>query len=464
MTVRHPRRPGGAAVRAGAAAAARTSLAATALAGSLLVSPLGALPAAAAADPGDGLWSYTATGVAEAHATTTGEGLTVAVLSGTINPAAPDLVGADVQASTTCYDADGTQRSPVSTGPDALVGTEATALIVGTGAGAAGQPGVRGVAPGASVLHVAVEGMAGIHGINGELFTCLPRTGEMGSHFFADAVDLAIEAGAKILVLPSRPALVFDDTEIDALLRAYEAGMVVVAEAEYSFIDEKVQEPATLNGVVSVSATDASGDLPAYFTPPRDRQLAVLAPGAVLRTPAVGAAGAWDAYALTAEVDRFGAPWTAGVLALAWSQHPDATANQMIQALVRTTAGAADDGELPRHDDEYGYGLVSVPRLLAVDPTTLPDENPLWHPVSDSGARPTTTQIHEATGYTEPTAEPTDDAAEDPAGPYDEDGDAGGSGASGFPLTPVLGGAAALLVAAAVAAVLVRRRATRRDT
>ena len=58
-----------------------------------------ALPAGAATDDPTqgGLWYYNVPGLAQVHASgVTGAGITVAVIDGPINPAAPDLVGANL--------------------------------------------------------------------------------------------------------------------------------------------------------------------------------------------------------------------------------------------------------------------------------------------------------------------------------------------------------------------------------
>ncbi|GIG36069.1 hypothetical protein [Cellulomonas pakistanensis] len=53
-------------------------------------------PVAASAATDDGRWYYDLTGVAEAHQLSTGEGITIGLLDGPMNPAAPDLAAADV--------------------------------------------------------------------------------------------------------------------------------------------------------------------------------------------------------------------------------------------------------------------------------------------------------------------------------------------------------------------------------
>lgn len=428
-----------------------------AAAGALVLAVAGALasPAAGAVDPAavdDGLWYHTRTGVAEAHARTTGGGVTIAVLDTMINPDAPDLAGSGVQVTGTCRADDGSLHPATSTGEDARHGTEVTALLVGTGAGAAGQPGVRGVAPGATVLYYAVTPPGAVDGaFSGP--TCSPVDGVLGVEI-ADAIDQAVASGADIITT-SMSHTIWGDAEVDALLRAYAAGAVVVAAAPNEMPPGgSLGDPAGLNGVVAVGRHDIDGVVQ-DFLPASSPYLTVVAPGMAVRAPSL-VDGSWERYALV-NGTSYATPWTAGVLALAWSLSPDATGNQVIQALVRTTATAPEDGT-PEHDDEYGYGPVSVARLLAADPTALPDENPLLRPLDDDEARPTTQEVLEATGVGLP--EPPGPAASpepttEPAPPADGD-DGGGTARPALPV--LLGGATALLVAAAVAAVALRRR------
>ncbi len=415
-------------------------------------------PAVADTDPAtvdEGLWYYTRTGVAEAHQQTTGQGVTIAVLDGPLNPGVPDLVGANVQVSGTCRDDAGAVAAPTSTGEDALHGTQVTSVLAGTGAGTGGQAGVRGVAPGATVLHVSVFPPGWDPDGFGEAECALPDGAARG-YQYADAIDAAVAAGADIITM-SFAGDIWGDAEVAALLRAYAAGVIVLAGPDNEMgSGDTMLDPAGLNGVVSVARHDIDGALPASMAP-NGPYLGVVAPGVDLRAPTV-VDGSWERYSLV-DGNSFATPWTAGVLALAWSLHPDATANQMIQALIHTTATTPEGGE-PTHDDVFGYGPVSVPRLLAADPATFPDDNPLLRPLDDADAWPSTAAILEATGKavpqetTEPTAEPSPTVEPAEGDEADDDTDASAT----LPLPAILGGAGLLLAVAITTAVLLRRR------
>ena len=103
-----------------------------------------AAPLAGATDPtDDGLWYYTVTGVADVHATgTTGQGITIAVIDGPINPDVPDLVGTNLLTRTDSFcdtDGDGTPDPAITTTEDAEHATGMVSLILGTGVGTAGR-------------------------------------------------------------------------------------------------------------------------------------------------------------------------------------------------------------------------------------------------------------------------------------------------------------------------------------
>lgn len=385
-----------------------------------------AAPASAATGGEDGLWYYTAAGLDRAHELATGEGITVAVLDSPINPGAPDLVGTDLVTHEVglCTREDGSSIPGVSTDEAAEHATNVAALIVGTGAGIAGQPGIRGVAPDATVLHFAVTSREGCW------------TSDV-----AGGIEAAIDAGADIIniSLDTEPG----PGDEEALARAQREGVIVVAGARNEAGTE-LGWPAGANGVLAVQSADQNLQLnPVPITSPR---LGAVAPGERIR--ALGwSDGAWDAYGL-ADGNSYAAPFTSGVLALVWSQHPDATANQVIQAVLRNTSG--HQGELAR-DDAWGYGAVSALGALSADPTTYPDTNPLL--LDEPFLLPA---YEDVMGEPTPTSSP--DATDDATSPPAVDDAAGEPDGSSTALPLVLGGIALVLLAGLVTVIVVTRR------
>lgn len=146
------------------------------------------------------------------------------------------------------------------------------------------------------------------------------------------------------------------------------------------------------------------------------------------------------------------AAYAAGVIALAMEAFPNATTNQVLQAMTRTTDGSLHD---PNKTPRRGYGQVDVGALLASDPSSFPDENPF---VSElQGAIPSADEF-----VPEPAPVPNG-----PTAPADEPdhGEARDSPSGTSPL--VIGLAAAglvVLVALAILLAAVRSRSRRSIT
>lgn len=387
-------------------------------------------PAAASASTADqsddGLWYYTATGLEQQHQRSTGAGITIAVIDSAVNPNAPDLVGANVTVREPgyCPLPDGGEGTGTSTEEGARHGTHIAALIAGTGAGIAGEPGTKGVAPGAEVELFSLGTVLG----DG------PCTHDDFSRAFQDAAataDIINVSGAY-------------DFGPEDMLAALRAGVIVVGAAgnEGSTTDF----PATFSGAVTVGTL--APDLTLAEGSPLGGGVDVVAPGADIRSIAPD----WQRYGRSTGSSN-AAAFTSGALALAWSLYPDATANQMMQSLIRNTGGTEHEPAI--EDVAWGYGMVNVRQMLDTDPRSYPDVNPFLE--EDENAVPSIDAVREALGETEPAATPTppaDDAppAADPEAPADEPADSS-------PALPIALGAAAVIVLGTVAAVvLVRRR------
>ncbi|MEZ0449512.1 S8 family peptidase [Cellulomonas sp. ICMP 17802] len=388
--------------------------------------------AAAADDPirEQGLWYVNQAGLADIHQRTTGAGVTVAVIDSPINPGISDLVGTDltVHEPSYCAATEGGAALPASTtDPSAEHGTAMAAILVGTGAGVGGEPGTLGVAPGVHLLHYAA--VTGIDdGDGGRTTTCYPPAGVDGS-----PIRQAVDDGATIISMSITEA----DMDWSDIAYAHQHGAIVVAAAPHDG-GVGLRAPASGNGVVAVESIGPDGRLAAGNN--TDPRLTVTAPGEYFATTVPD--DGWSVYHYTSGSSNATA-YTAGALALVWSAYPTATANQLIQTLVRNTDG--EEHEL-RHDDAWGYGAVNVRQMLEHDPTTYPDENPLL--TDDPDVRPSLAEIDGA-ATAAPTSAATSDPAAEPA-----------AGGTGGPSTPLLvGGAVALLlVAGVVVAVLAARR------
>lgn len=373
----------------------------------------------------------------------TGEGVTIAVFDGRLNPEVPTLADADIEVR----EVEGCGASTEVGAPDQdtnVHGTNVTSMIVGNGTSESGV-GPEGVAPGAKILYYAI-------GTVGALESNCERVGtESAESTDTAAVKDAIAQGADIISYsggsPSDP--VTDQDEWAWVTAALQAGVLVVVASpnDNDAMDVALEKT---NGVVNVSAVDANADmmLSEWSEEPWSREdVDVAAPG-------VDVAGIGVEQYLGEPVSEWGmtpwlgnssaAPIVSSVLALTMQKWPDATPEQLLQSLIRNTGTEPHD---LNWNEGRGYGVVNATRMMEEDPSQYPDENPLFK----DDQQPTFDEVYAP----EPTEGP--DAAAAPA-------DAGGSAP---PIWLVVIGAVVvggLLVGGAIAAVVaivVTRRNTR---
>jgi hypothetical protein len=392
-----------------------------------LLAPTGASASSGDASD-DGLWYYSATGMEQLHQRATGAGIKIAVIDGPVNTASPDLVGTNVavREPTYCVGADGSPGTADAVGDYARHATQMTSLLVGTGAGVNGEPGTKGIAPGAEVEVFALEAAD----------DPAPCTYSDNSRAFLDA----IEGGADIINVSGTM-----DLSHEEMLAALRADVIVVGAAGNEG-GATTGYPAKFNGAVAVGTIGPDLQL-AEGSPTSG--VAVVAPGGDIR----GIAGDWQRYGKsTGSSDA--AAFTSGALALAWSLHPDATANQILQSLIRNAGGTEHEPALV--GDAWGYGAVNVRQMLDSDPTGYPDVNPFI--TDEAGAIPSISQIHEALGTSDAEAAPTPTVEPERDAPDTADQPGAEAEESSSSLPVVLGVVALLVVGGIVIAIVVRRR------
>jgi hypothetical protein len=238
--------------------------------------------------------------------------------------------------------------------------------------------------------------------------------------------------GADIIVAPGFLGTTPDITD------AVRQGVIVIGAAG---IDggAVAGAPALSNGAVATGWTTSDGSVAAGS--PTDEQLGLVAPGQGIRAidPSFSFYGTTNGSSNSSVI-------TAGVIALAMSAHPEATGNQILQALVRTTDGAVHE---PTRDERRGFGALGVRQLMTVNPATFPDLNPFIR--TDPDAIPSAEDL----GLM---AEPSAPVSDDPTPPAVDSSPQAPTQPDDGPNPRLIGVVGALLLAAAVSAIVVVRR------
>jgi subtilisin family serine protease len=358
------------------ASARRTIGVAVAVATAVLLSA--AAPASAATS--DGLWYFDAAHIADHHAAgITGEGVTIAVLDGPVNTDIPTLKDANVEVrkGSFCYTEDGKVAPATSTdlsGPDsAYHATNVVSYIAGTGDGYPGQQGVKGIAPGAKVLVYAISRLDSVVE-GGEEISCLEKDGQdLETLEVGAAMTEAMDAGADIIVIPAG----YDGTALSsdrgAYSRAIREGVIVVGSvANTDDLAVSMGFPAGANGSVGVQAADINGQIQATEGRPNENDdTMVIAPGIGILTQGERD-GDWKSQPVT-QGTSLAAPIEAGYIALAMQKWPDASANQILQDLARSSN---DQGEAIFDPGSTGFGFATATRMLDRDASQYEDVNP----------------------------------------------------------------------------------------
>mgnify|MGYP000917873858 CR=1 FL=1 len=289
----------------------------------------------------------------------TGQGVTIALLDGEVDTTAPELTGATITDKTPCT---------VTTSLASKRHATAVASIL-----SAPQ---YGVAPQATLLayRSPVTDDKNAYGDD-----CHSRNGIAEGHQAA-LINQAIDDGAEIISISQT-----SDDYVSAkwaLARALNEGVIVVAgagnEGEDVFATNSLD---SLSGVVGVGAITTEGVPTAYSSKGQGVTTAALGGPVLARNYESG-------QNEPANGTSMATPMVAGFLALARQKWPDATANQLLQALTHT--GLSDQSGWNKYT---GYGAANAGGLVNTDPSQYPDENPLAD--KGGGSSPTPEEIQQ---------------------------------------------------------------------
>ena len=360
-----PRSPFGFVGRAGRAARALTTAA------SALALAVGALtvvaPAPAhAADPitTQEYFSYYHLDTARQKGYT-GKGVTIALIDGPVDTSAPELAGANITDKSRCT----IEASPA----EARHGTDMATLLVSP---------YTGVAPDATLYTYQTATADAVSS-----GTC--KSNGLRLDTMAILINQAIDDGAQIISISQSSAE--RDSELQwALTRAMSEGVIIVASAGNTASDNSIEQLIRWSGVVGVSAINSDGTFASYSS--WGNGVVTAAFGGPVNT--VDANGAPTTSSGTSNSTAL----VSGMLALARQKWPDATTNQILQALVHTSLN-------PNHEwTQYtGYGAIDGGALVNTDPSQYPDENPIIQ--KPGGSEPTADKVADYTdGLVNPAA------------------------------------------------------------
>ncbi|MGW4272025.1 type VII secretion-associated serine protease mycosin [Streptomyces seoulensis] len=366
-------------------------------------------------------WFLDAMHAEEMWRTSTGKGITVAVIDRGVDPQNPDLKGRVLDGLDLAADRPGDEHTDIDGH-----GTGMAGLIAGTGAYGGGK-GAFGLAPGAKILPVRMPGADDDNPFSGPAY-------------LSKALRFAADSGAQVINISLGSTA--HSSQLDAAVKyALDHGSLIFAATGNSGNKgNPVEYPAATPGVVGVGAVGENLRRTPWST--YGGQVDMAAPGEDM----VHACGGKTGLCRTEGTSDSTALASASA-ALIWSKHPTWTNNQVLRVMLNTI-GAPTDGA--KRNDSIGYGIVR-PRIALKDPGDPgpADVYPLPDLVAAASPSPSpkSSDPKGGSGSVPDKNTPAPSAAKD-------DGDGG----SGKLWTALGAGAVVVLGGAAVAFVLVRRQ------
>ncbi|MFD0495363.1 S8 family serine peptidase [Streptomyces rhizosphaericus] len=367
-------------------------------------------------------WYLDAMGADQMWRTSTGKGVTVAVLDTGVDESLPEL-------RDQVLDGRDFSSKPKGANVDADGhGTDMAAVIAGTGR----SGGVQGLAPGVKVLPVKIgEGRA-----FGDSTPAVLK-----------AIRYALDRGARIINFSSNYTGYIPESARKRLQQGVDevnsrGALIFAGTGNDGNSSNPVGYPSSLPGAIGVASVDQSGTVSKFST--HGSQVALAAPGEGIPGHCKSGGG-WCEQGGTSHATAI----TSASAALIWSAHPKWTANQVLRVMMQTTS--KPKGKVP---SEYiGYGIIRPGQVLLDgkgDPGPA-DINPLfpkYEPGKEPSASPSSSSKSDTASST-----PTNGQDDRPAA-----SSAGGDDGNGNALIYVGVGVAAVLALGGGGLIWVRQR------
>ena len=287
----------------------------------------------------------------------TGQGVTIAMIDGTVDTSAPELAGADITVKTPCpYKEDNASKTHATAIASILVSKN------------------YGVAPDATLIAYSVPTKQTTKSDECKQDTSSRKGTPYG------AIEMALNDGAQIISISRSDNSKDSKHQKWAITRAMAQGVIIVGPAGNDAKDENDASYARWSGTVGVSAIDASGQLASYSSWGQGVVAAGIGGPVKARDYETGTIKDVQGTSIST-------PIVAGQIALARSRWPEATPNQILQSVTRS---GSNNGVWNQYT---GYGALSLDGLLGSDPSQYPDENPLAD--KGGGSTPTPADIQQ---------------------------------------------------------------------
>lgn len=380
-------------------------------------------------------WHLDALHMPEVWQTSTGAGVTVAVIDSGFKSDLPDLAGQILSGKDLSGLPGGVNVDPVGHG------TAMASMIAASGKSFNGM-GATGMAPGAKVLPIKIN-------TGTDPKTALGPAAALKQ--IDDGIDYAVDQGAKVISISQGiEASALTPSDIAALQKSVDhaigkGDLVIAAAGNSAQQGNPVTYPSAAAGVAAIAAFDQSGTNTAEseFGP----QIALAAPGIDIYSACTDPTGYCKGHG-TSDATAL----TAGAAAILWQVHPSWTGNQILRVMINS-ANKPTDGS--SHSPYIGFGNISPRNSIRYTGDPGPaDVNPLIAAGID--VKPSAPASAPGAASSGAAANPSAPVAGSKSAPASTTTAVAKSSSSSLPL--IIGGVVVVLVVAGVVVFLVRRK------